>query len=204
MAKYGGTVRIIIDNLGQVELLEEYENHRGDPKRWSAFIKVDGGEKYAIFLVGWCMLTRSQTSWDLTKPRVVQIVHEKCLCIECHLCLWILQSCRTLLWIDFSGARRIIPDWGSTPCQRCREDGLGGSARISAQRCAYPTLRAIRRVYSCCTRCIEQDKGNIAVVRHSRTTRRCAQIINIRNLSMRRDRFQGITQCLIFSSCTRR
>ncbi|KAI6162160.1 hypothetical protein EDD17DRAFT_1580264 [Pisolithus thermaeus] len=47
MVKYGGTVRIMVDNLEQVRLLEEYEGQRREPKRWSAFIKMDGGQKRA-------------------------------------------------------------------------------------------------------------------------------------------------------------
>lgn len=47
MVKYGGTVRIMVDNLEQVRLLEEYEGQRRQPKRWSAFIKMDGGQKRA-------------------------------------------------------------------------------------------------------------------------------------------------------------
>ncbi|KAN0100590.1 Ras family domain containing protein [Tylopilus felleus] len=47
MNKYGGTVRIFVDNLEQVKFLEEYEKQQAKPKKWSAFIKVDGGQKRA-------------------------------------------------------------------------------------------------------------------------------------------------------------
>ncbi|KIJ68487.1 hypothetical protein HYDPIDRAFT_106686 [Hydnomerulius pinastri MD-312] len=47
MTKYGGTVRIFVDNLEQVKHLEEYEKKQAKPKRWSAFIKMDGGQKRA-------------------------------------------------------------------------------------------------------------------------------------------------------------
>lgn len=47
MVKYGGTVRIFVDNLEQIKFLEEYEKQQARPRRWSAFIKIDGGEKYA-------------------------------------------------------------------------------------------------------------------------------------------------------------
>ncbi|KAI6047664.1 putative serine dehydratase domain-containing protein [Pisolithus marmoratus] len=47
MVKYDGTVRIMVDNLEQVRFLEEYERQREQPKRWSAFIKMDGGQKRA-------------------------------------------------------------------------------------------------------------------------------------------------------------
>ena len=49
MNKYGGTVRILVDNLEQVKFLEEYEKQKARPKKWSAFIKMDGGQKYAHF-----------------------------------------------------------------------------------------------------------------------------------------------------------
>ncbi|KAH7925189.1 hypothetical protein BV22DRAFT_1089485, partial [Leucogyrophana mollusca] len=45
MSKYGGVVRIFIDHLDQVRFLEEYEKKQQNPKKWSAFIKVDGGQK---------------------------------------------------------------------------------------------------------------------------------------------------------------
>ena len=53
MNKCGGTVRIFVDNLDQVKFLEEYEKQQAKPKKWSAFIKVDGGQKYA-YLNSWC------------------------------------------------------------------------------------------------------------------------------------------------------
>lgn len=49
MNKYGGTVRIFVDNLQQVKFLEEYEKRQARPKQWSTFIKMDGGQKYARF-----------------------------------------------------------------------------------------------------------------------------------------------------------
>ncbi|KIJ21784.1 hypothetical protein PAXINDRAFT_65301 [Paxillus involutus ATCC 200175] len=47
MAKYGGTVRIFVDNLEQVKFLQEYEKKQSKAKRWSTFIKMDGGQKRA-------------------------------------------------------------------------------------------------------------------------------------------------------------
>ncbi|KAF8560327.1 hypothetical protein OG21DRAFT_55035 [Imleria badia] len=47
MSKYGGTVRIFVDNLEQLMFLEEYEKHQARPKKWSIFIKMDGGQKRA-------------------------------------------------------------------------------------------------------------------------------------------------------------
>ena len=49
MNKYGGTVRIFVDNLEQIKFLEEYERQQARPKKWSTFIKMDGGQKYACF-----------------------------------------------------------------------------------------------------------------------------------------------------------
>jgi D-serine deaminase-like pyridoxal phosphate-dependent protein len=48
MTKYGGTVRILLDHLDQVEFLEEYERAQEHPKKWSAFIKMNGGLKYVL------------------------------------------------------------------------------------------------------------------------------------------------------------
>ncbi|KAG9314332.1 ras family-domain-containing protein [Chiua virens] len=47
MSKYGGTVRIMVDNLEQVKFLEDYEKQQAKPKQWSGFIKLDGGRKRA-------------------------------------------------------------------------------------------------------------------------------------------------------------
>jgi hypothetical protein len=46
MEKYGGTVRILLDDLAQVKFLGEYEKMQEHPKTWSAFIKMDDGHKY--------------------------------------------------------------------------------------------------------------------------------------------------------------
>ncbi|OAX44262.1 hypothetical protein K503DRAFT_765231 [Rhizopogon vinicolor AM-OR11-026] len=43
MTKYDGSVRILLDHLDQVEFLEEYERAQEHPKKWSAFIKMNGG-----------------------------------------------------------------------------------------------------------------------------------------------------------------
>ncbi|KAG2072611.1 hypothetical protein BDR04DRAFT_1230350 [Suillus decipiens] len=50
MTRYGGTVRIILDHLDQVKFLEEYEMEQEHPKKWSAFIKMNGGQKRAGIL----------------------------------------------------------------------------------------------------------------------------------------------------------
>ncbi|KAG1899263.1 uncharacterized protein F5891DRAFT_1040384 [Suillus fuscotomentosus] len=50
MTKYGGTVRILLDHLDQVKFLEEYEGKQEHPKKWSAFIKMNGGLKRAGIL----------------------------------------------------------------------------------------------------------------------------------------------------------
>lgn len=48
MTKYGGTVRILLDHLDQVKFLEEYERKQEHPKKWSAFIKMNGGLKCVL------------------------------------------------------------------------------------------------------------------------------------------------------------
>ena len=45
MNKYGGTVRILVDDLEQIKFLEEYEKQQARPKKWSTYIKMDGGRK---------------------------------------------------------------------------------------------------------------------------------------------------------------
>ncbi|KAH7883552.1 putative serine dehydratase domain-containing protein [Phlebopus sp. FC_14] len=47
MTKYGGTVRIFVDNLEQVKYLEQYESSQEKPKKWSVFIKMVGEQKRA-------------------------------------------------------------------------------------------------------------------------------------------------------------
>ncbi|KII94064.1 hypothetical protein PLICRDRAFT_50053 [Plicaturopsis crispa FD-325 SS-3] len=44
---HGATVRLLVDHPDQVYFLEEFEKQRATPRRWSAFIKVDGGQKRA-------------------------------------------------------------------------------------------------------------------------------------------------------------
>ncbi|KAJ8487514.1 hypothetical protein ONZ45_g14313 [Pleurotus djamor] len=43
----GGIVRILIDHLDQLRALEAFEGKRNSGRRWSAFIKIDGGQKRA-------------------------------------------------------------------------------------------------------------------------------------------------------------
>ncbi|TCD62211.1 hypothetical protein EIP91_007216 [Steccherinum ochraceum] len=47
LAKYGGTIRILIDHPVQVEAIEKFEEGRTESKKWSAFMKVDSGGKRA-------------------------------------------------------------------------------------------------------------------------------------------------------------
>jgi D-serine deaminase-like pyridoxal phosphate-dependent protein len=49
ISPFGGVVRIIIDHLDQVRFLEEFEKQQQNPKKWSAFVKVDNGAKYLVF-----------------------------------------------------------------------------------------------------------------------------------------------------------
>ena len=47
MSPQGGIIRLMIDNLAQVEALEGFEATRasGDKRKWSVFIKCDGGQR---------------------------------------------------------------------------------------------------------------------------------------------------------------
>ncbi|KAF9040593.1 hypothetical protein BJ165DRAFT_1350610 [Panaeolus papilionaceus] len=47
VGKYGGVVRILIDHPDQVRFLEEYESSQETTGRWSAFIKINGGQHRA-------------------------------------------------------------------------------------------------------------------------------------------------------------
>ncbi|KAF9270101.1 hypothetical protein L218DRAFT_1071590 [Marasmius fiardii PR-910] len=47
VAASGGTIRLLIDHPNQVHFLEQFENARPTPRRWSVFVKVDGGQKRA-------------------------------------------------------------------------------------------------------------------------------------------------------------
>lgn len=46
MDKYGGILRIMIDHIDQAKFLEEFERQQEKPRRWSAFIKINGGQKW--------------------------------------------------------------------------------------------------------------------------------------------------------------
>lgn len=41
----GAVVRILVDHPDQISALEEFERKRAKPRPWSAFVKVDCGEK---------------------------------------------------------------------------------------------------------------------------------------------------------------
>jgi D-serine ammonia-lyase len=41
----GAIFRVLIDHPNQVRILEEFERQQSTPRRWSAFVKVDGGQK---------------------------------------------------------------------------------------------------------------------------------------------------------------
>ncbi|KAG1760825.1 hypothetical protein EDD22DRAFT_758979, partial [Suillus occidentalis] len=47
MARCGGTVHILLDHLDLEKFLEEYERAQELPKKWSMFIKMNGGLKQA-------------------------------------------------------------------------------------------------------------------------------------------------------------
>lgn len=50
VAKDGGTVRLLVDHPDQVRFLENFESRREHPRRWSVFVKIDGGQRYGIDL----------------------------------------------------------------------------------------------------------------------------------------------------------
>jgi hypothetical protein len=72
MNKYGGIVRILVDNLEQIKFLEDYEKQQGRPKKWSTFIKMDGGQKpgYACFNPTARVCFNSTTSKDVQVHRL--------------------------------------------------------------------------------------------------------------------------------------
>lgn len=45
ISTHGAVIRILIDHPGQVLALEQFEKEQVTPRKWSAFIKVDGGQK---------------------------------------------------------------------------------------------------------------------------------------------------------------
>ncbi|KAF8078656.1 putative serine dehydratase domain-containing protein [Lyophyllum atratum] len=52
VSKDGGTVRLLVDHPDQVKFLEKFEKHRESPRRWSVFVKVDGGQRRAGLSIG--------------------------------------------------------------------------------------------------------------------------------------------------------
>ncbi|KAJ3883378.1 putative serine dehydratase domain-containing protein [Lentinula edodes] len=47
VAQDGGIVRLLIDHPDQIKFLEECESKRQTPRKWSVFVKIDGGQKRA-------------------------------------------------------------------------------------------------------------------------------------------------------------
>ncbi|KAI0052860.1 hypothetical protein FA95DRAFT_1532211 [Auriscalpium vulgare] len=47
VATHGAVVRLLVDHPKQIEALEAFEGHRLNPRRWSVFVKIDGGQKRA-------------------------------------------------------------------------------------------------------------------------------------------------------------
>ncbi|KAI5890480.1 uncharacterized protein SCHCODRAFT_02631982 [Schizophyllum commune H4-8] len=47
VAPSGGVIRLLVDHPDQVKFLEEFESKREKPRKWSAFVKIDGGQKRA-------------------------------------------------------------------------------------------------------------------------------------------------------------
>ncbi|KAJ7128066.1 putative serine dehydratase domain-containing protein [Mycena filopes] len=47
VAKDGAVVRLMVDNPEQIRFLEEFEQARGSSRKWSVFVKIDGGQRRA-------------------------------------------------------------------------------------------------------------------------------------------------------------
>lgn len=45
LASSGGVVRLLIDHPDQVRFLEDFERSRKISRKWSVFVKIDGGQK---------------------------------------------------------------------------------------------------------------------------------------------------------------
>ncbi|KAG6814059.1 hypothetical protein H0H92_003106 [Tricholoma furcatifolium] len=52
IVKDGGVLRVLIDHPDQVKFLERFESVREHPKRWSVFVKIDGGQRRAGVATG--------------------------------------------------------------------------------------------------------------------------------------------------------
>jgi D-serine ammonia-lyase len=46
MEAHGGLVRLLVDHPAQVKFLQDFESTREKKRRWSVFVKVNGGQKY--------------------------------------------------------------------------------------------------------------------------------------------------------------
>ncbi|KAJ4486090.1 putative serine dehydratase domain-containing protein [Lentinula aciculospora] len=47
VARDGGIIRLLIDHPDQIKFLEDCESKRQAPRKWSVFVKIDGGQKRA-------------------------------------------------------------------------------------------------------------------------------------------------------------
>ncbi|KAJ7660064.1 putative serine dehydratase domain-containing protein [Mycena rosella] len=47
VAKDGAVVRLMVDNPDQIRFIEEFEKTRASPRKWSVFVKIDGGQRRA-------------------------------------------------------------------------------------------------------------------------------------------------------------
>ncbi|KAJ7275088.1 putative serine dehydratase domain-containing protein [Mycena rebaudengoi] len=47
IATDGGVVRLMVDNPDQIRFIEEFEKARASPRKWSVFVKIDGGQRRA-------------------------------------------------------------------------------------------------------------------------------------------------------------
>jgi D-serine deaminase-like pyridoxal phosphate-dependent protein len=48
VSKDGAVVRLMVDHLDQIRFIEQFENARASPRKWSVFVKIDGGQRYAF------------------------------------------------------------------------------------------------------------------------------------------------------------
>lgn len=56
MGAHDSTIRLLVDHPDQVHALEQFNRDRNVSRRWSLFVKVDGGQKYVIRNVGYSAL----------------------------------------------------------------------------------------------------------------------------------------------------
>lgn len=99
----GGIVRLLVDHPDQIKFLEEFENGREQPRKWSVFVKIDGGQRYENRF-GFTFVSHQfvlQTSWCISCLAVFSRVIISFILFACYLRVWVLWPCRKLLCINF-------------------------------------------------------------------------------------------------------